>query len=98
MELKTRTKGSSKRRPNLSYEELEAHATQAGVAELYEYAVAAFEAVLKKQTTRSSIGLVGSFDGSRRVVISLLPGDSSADEGLHYQLYKNRFADLVKLP
>jgi hypothetical protein len=40
VELNTRAKGSSKRRPNLSYEELKALAVQAGVPELYEYAVA----------------------------------------------------------
>jgi hypothetical protein len=97
VELKTRTKGSSKRRPNLSYEELNALAVQAGVAELYGYAVAALEAVLQKHTTRSSIGFGGSFDGSRKTVISLLPGDSDAEEGLRYRLYKNRFAELAKV-
>jgi hypothetical protein len=98
VELKTRTKGSSKRRPNLSYEELHALAVQAGVADLYEYAVRALEAVLQKQTRRSSIAFVGSFDRSKKVVISLLPGDSEADHGLRYQIYKNRFAELAKLP
>jgi hypothetical protein len=68
------------------------------VSELYEYAVAALEAVLRKETTRSSIRFVGSFDGSRKVVISLLPGASDAGEGLNFQLYKNRFAQLAKLP
>jgi hypothetical protein len=98
VELKTRTKGGSKRRPNLSYEELKVLAGEAGVEELYDYAVAAFEPLLQKQTTRSSIRFVGSFDGRRKVVLSLLPGDSNAAEGLRYQLYKNRFAELTKLP
>ena len=98
VELNTRAKGSSKRRPNLSYEELKELAVEAGVLELYEYAVAAFEAVLQKHTTRSSIGFASSFSGSRKTVISLLPGDSDAGEGLRYRLYKNRFAELAKLP
>ena len=98
VELKARTKSSSKRRPNLSYEELKALAVQSGVGELYGYAVAALEPVLQKQTTRSSIAFASSFGGSRKTVISLLPGDSDAGEGLRYQLYKNRFAELVKLP
>jgi Endonuclease NucS len=97
VELKTRTKGGSKRRANLTYEELKALAIGAGVAELYDHAVAAFEPVLQRQTTRSSIRFAGSFNGSRKVVISLLPGESNAGEGLHYQLYKNRYADLTKL-
>jgi hypothetical protein len=98
VELKTRTKGSSKRRPNLSYEELNALAVQAGVSDLYEHAVVAFEAALQKQTTRSSIRFVGSFDASRKAVINLLPGESNAEEGLRYQRYSNRFAELAKIP
>jgi len=78
--------------------ELKALAVQVGVAELYEYAVASLEAVLQKHTTRSSIGFAGAFTGSRKTVVSLLPGDSNAGEGLRYRLYKNRFAELAKLP
>src|SRR5207302_4357153 len=58
----------------------------------------ALQAVLQKQTTRSSIRFVGSFDGSRKDVISLVPGDSSADDGLRYQIYKNRIAVLAQVP
>jgi hypothetical protein len=98
VELKTRTKGSSKRRPRLTYEELETLAAEAGVAELYDYAVTALGAVLNKRRTRSSIAFRGSFDGSRKVVISLLPGESSDEEGLRYQIYKSRFAELATVP
>ena len=98
VELKTRTKGASKRRPNLSYEELNTLAVEAGVGDLYDYAVAAFESLLQKHTTRSSIGFASSFNGSRKTVISLSPGESNAGEGLRYRLYKNRFAELTKLP
>lgn len=97
VELKTRTKGGSKRRPNLTYEELKALAVDNGVAELYDDAVAALEQLLQKQTTRSSIRFTGSFNGSRQVVISLIPGESSTGEGLRYQIYKNRYAELTKL-
>jgi Endonuclease NucS C-terminal domain len=97
VELKTRTKGSSKRRPNLSYEELNMLAAEAGVRDLYDYAVDAFEGLLQKHTTRSSIGFASLLDGSRKTVLSLLPGDSSADEGLRYRLYKNRYAELANL-
>jgi hypothetical protein len=37
------------------------------------------------------------FDGSRKNVISLLPGDSSDADGIKYQLYKSRFAALTGL-
>ncbi len=97
VELHSRTKGSSKRRPRLTYEELETLAEEAGVAELYGHAVASFEPLLKKHTTRTSIGFAGLFEGSRKNVISLLPGQGSATEGLRYLLYKNRFATLTGL-
>jgi hypothetical protein len=95
VELQSRTKGSSKRRPNLTYDELVQLAEQSGVHDLYQHAVSSFEEVLQKHRTRSSIGFTSLFEGSRKTVISLLPGESSADRGLRYQLYKNRFAELV---
>jgi hypothetical protein len=98
VELNVQTKGASKRRPNLSYEELKALAVEAGVLDLYDHAVGAFEPLLQKHTTRSSIAFETSFNGSRKTVISLLPGESNADEGLRYRVYKNRYAELAKLP
>jgi hypothetical protein len=73
VELSTRTKGSSKRRPNLTEEELRMLAIEASMGDVYDHAVAAFEPLLKKRTTRSSIGFAGSFNGSRKNVISLIP-------------------------
>jgi len=97
VELSSRTKGTSKRRPNLTYDELARLADESGVSSLYQHAVAAFEQNLQKHTTRSSIGFTSDFDGSRKIVIGLLPGESSADQGLKYQLYKNRFGILTGL-
>jgi len=97
VELHTRSKRSSKRRPPLTYAELEALAEHNNVTELYRYAVAAFEQRLQKHTTRSSIGFVGSYDGSRRNVVSLLPGESDSAQGLRFQIYRDRFAQLAGL-
>ena len=98
VERKTRARGSSKRRPNLSYEELEALADEAGVAELYEYAVGAFARVLWMRRTRSSIAFEHSFDGSRKTILSLIPGDSDAGKGLFYRIYRDRLAELAGIP
>lgn len=99
VELSTLTKGSSKRRPNLTFEELAAMAEEAGVAELYSHAVAALEPLLKSRTTRSTIGFTGLLKGSQKVVVSLLPGpdNSNASQGLKYQLYRKRLAELTGL-
>lgn len=63
VELSTLTKGSSKRRPNLTAEELAKMAEDAGVKELYEHAVAAFKPLMKSRTTRSSIGFTSKVAG-----------------------------------
>lgn len=97
VELQKRKRGTSKRRPNLSYDELRSLAQDAGVEELYAHAVKRFSQGLQKHTTRSSIGFAGQFNGSRNNVVSLIPGESSAAEGLRYQLYKHRFGRLAGL-
>jgi hypothetical protein len=95
--LKTRTQGASKRRPILTYEELRAIADEAGVAELYDYAFDAFQAVLYIQRKQASIGFVAAFDYGRRVVLSLVPGESSRENGLRFQLYKTWFAERARI-
>ncbi len=89
--------GSSKRRPNLTYEQLEELAQQNGVEDLYRYAVAALEHCLQKGTTLSSIAFSASFNESRKVVMSLIPRESSSDEGLRFQVYLLRFRTLLGL-
>jgi hypothetical protein len=96
LELSTRRKGASKRRPNLTYEELNARAAEKGIEDLYRYAVTAFERRLQKHTTQTSIGFTALLDGSRKTIVSLLPGESGAG-GLRYQLYKNRYDQLTNL-
>ena len=97
VELSARTRGASRRRPNLSYDELVSLAAEAGVVELYAHAVSAFEPLLQKHTTRSSIVFTSDLNGSRRTIIAFLPGESSSDEGLHFHVYKYRYAALAEL-
>ena len=83
MELQSRAKGTSKRRPNLTAEELARLAEASGVQDLYGHALAAFEHCLKKRTTMSTMGFVGRLGGGDNVVVSLSPGQSSSADGLH---------------
>ena len=96
-ELRSRVKGTSKRLPNLTHDELEGLAKGAGVHELYSYSVSVFAAMLGRHTTRHSIVFTAPLDGSRKAVISLWPGESCAMDGLKYQLYKRRFAAFAGL-
>ena len=69
-----------------------------GVPGVYAYAVSSFgPPLLHTDTTRSSIRFQSQIDGSRRVVLSLIPGDSSAEQGLHFELYMTRYARLAKI-
>ena len=97
VELQSRTKGASKRRPNLTYEELDAIAEEKGVKELYRHAVANLERYFQKHTTRSSIGFTGVFDGSSKTVVSLIPQESNMSDGLRFQLYSLRLRTLLNL-
>lgn len=97
VELQSRTKGSSKRRPNLTYDELDAIAQDKGVAELYRRAVTGLERYLQKHTTRSSIGFAATLNGSRKTVVSLIPQDSNATDGLRFQVYFHRLRTLLNL-
>lgn len=47
--------------------------------------------------TRSSIGFNALVERSRKSVLSLLPAESSAEEGVRFQLYTNRFREVTGL-
>lgn len=97
VELQSRTKGTSKRRPNLTYEELDTIATNQRVQEPYRHAVENLERSFQKHTTRSSIGFTAMLDGSRKTVLSLIPQESNASDGLRFQVYSRRLRTWLHL-
>ena len=97
VEYQTRTKGSTKRLPNLTYEELEDIASRNGVGDLYRHCVSRLQALLTKHTTRTSIGFSANLDGSRKTVFSLIPRESNAEKGLCFQIYTSTFASAFNL-
>ena len=56
---------------------LEELADQNGVDGVYGRLISGLEKYLQKSTTRSSIGFAAMFDKSRKIILSLLPGESS---------------------
>lgn len=96
-EVEEKSRSKSKRQPKLTYAELRERADQAEVGDLYEHAVGAFGRALQKKRTRSSIGFRGRFHRGWRTVISFVPGESGPEDGLRYQLYYERFAELAGL-
>ncbi len=87
----------SKRRPNLTYAQLEALADEQGVLELYRRAVSGLERHLQKHTTMSSVGFSALLDGSRKTMVSLLPQESNSSDGLRFQVYFQRLCTLLNV-
>ncbi len=97
VEYQTRTKGSTKRLPNLTYEELDEMADRNGVGNLYRHCVSRLQTVLGSHTTRSSIGFSVNLDDSRKTVFSLVPRESGGEKGLRFQIYTSTFAQAFNL-
>jgi hypothetical protein len=72
-------------------------AAEKGAADLYRYAVAGLERLFQSHGTRSSIAFTGDFGESRNTVLSLLPQESSAADGLRFQVYFLRLCRLFHL-
>lgn len=90
VEYKTQTKGVSKRRHNLTQEELQEITRQNGVEHLYQRLVADLDNRFYKNTTANSLALKGHINGSLNTIFSLVPPKSDPQEGLHFQVYLKR--------
>jgi hypothetical protein len=91
VEYKTQTKSSSKRRPNLTYEELEAIADNNNVGDLYKRLIENVGVFFDQRApTRSTVAFIGVIDGSRNTIFSLLPGESNQTNGVRFSLYIER--------
>jgi len=91
VDYRARTKGTSKRKPALTYEQLEELAEEHGVGELYRSAIQLLGPHFDRtRTTRSSITLVGPWNDSRAAMLSLIPPESSSEHGLAFQVYSMR--------
>ncbi len=96
VEYRTQIKSISKRKPPLTYEELEEIAESNGVGKLYRSLVNGLIPLFdQKTTTRSSIAFIGIMGEkrARNTIFSLLPGESSLEKGLRFTVYTDRFAE-----
>jgi hypothetical protein len=100
VEYRTKTKSPSKRKPRLTYEELEEIAEKNGVGDIHRRIIEELPKYFDLAgTTRSSIAFVG-FDkenNSRMTILSILPGESSSEKGMRYTVYMDRFTDYFKV-
>jgi len=98
VEYKSQTKSSSKRKPNLTYEELLEIAETNGVETIYKSLVDDLNNYFDGfKTTRSSISFLGKMDNSMVAIFNLIPTDSSLEKGLKFQVYTNRLSTYLSL-
>ena len=98
VEDRTKNIPSSKRKPRLTYEELQEIAEQNGVADIYQRICDGLGIYFKKYTTQSTIGFEWTLEEGRRSIISLVPQESSPERGLRYRVYTFRFAGFLGIP
>jgi len=97
VDYQSKTRGGSKRRANLTYEDLQRMAQENGVGALYSKLFEGLNALLGRHTTRNSIVFTGDFGGSKRAIVSFVPAESSPTTGLRFQTYLQRFCQLFSL-
>jgi hypothetical protein len=92
-EVETSTGSTGKRRSNLSLDELSNIAKERGMEEFYNTLALALEKYLIKTTNRSALAFYGSIGDGKRSIFSLIPTQSSQEEGLKFQIYVSRFVN-----
>jgi hypothetical protein len=98
-QVQDRAQTKSKRRPNLTWEELELHAEQHGVLPLYKTALNELRPLFDGATrSQSNLSLVGQIDGSRSAIMGLYPDASSAERGLAIMIYLDRVVTFLGIP
>lgn len=91
VEQNSSEKAPGKRARNMTMEELAAAAKATEVSGLYHPLVHALSKSLKKAPTRTSLAFSGEYNGMQAVMIGLIPTQSSAEQGLKFQIYLMRF-------
>lgn len=97
-QVEDRTKDLAKRKPRLTYEQLQEIAEQNGVADIYQRLCDGLVTYFKKYTTQSSLGFDWTFEDGRKSMMSLIPQESSAERGLRYRVYTSRFSAFLGIP
>lgn len=97
VEQKSITKGSKKREPFPTPQELEEIAENNGVGELYRKIVKGIEEKFTITTRRTMINFYGSIENSKKAIFNLVPQNSNTEKGVYFQIYLQRFIEYTKL-
>jgi len=86
-----------KRLPNLTEEQLQSIANENEVGEVYRHLLDGLTPLFySRRPTRSTIGFKAIIDGKKRVILSLVPGESNSEEGLKFRVYFERLSKHLK--
>lgn len=99
-EYRIQIKSTSKRKPSLSYEDLQEIAERNGVGDNYKRIVAGLSKCFDHTgTTMSSIAFIGIMGErkSRNTIFSILPKESDSEKGVRFTVYIDRFADYFSI-
>jgi hypothetical protein len=97
VEYKTQTRSTAKRKRNLTYEELQQIADENEVGPMLRRFISELDKYFYKHTTKNSVAFTNNFNGSWKVVFSLIPSKSNLEDGLYFQIYFQRFLEYSKL-
>jgi len=95
VERSAQRKGTSKRKPNLTLDQLSEIAEEKGVPQTYRKMAENLSPLFSTHTTRSSLAFAGRYDGHRMTLFSIIPTDSSQEDGLRFQLYLWRLSNFL---
>lgn len=90
-EVEAKAVKSSKRKPNLTFGQLEEIAVNNDVGDFYEVLVEKLSIYFNKSTTRSSIAFSGNLDSRQKAIFGLIPTESNPEDGLKFRIYSQRF-------
>lgn len=94
----SRQGANSKRRPNLTYNELQDIANSQDVGELYSYAFNQLKSLFRTQApTRSSVSFKDRFEKSKSSAILNIVPQKSGKEGIYFEIYHNRICQLFNI-
>jgi hypothetical protein len=82
------------KRTNVTFQQLAETARYRGVGALYDQVTEELEGILDRPATRkNSLTFAAKMpDGSTKAILNLLPANSSAEDGLRFQIYTRRLA------
>ena len=81
----------------LTYDQLQDSAEEKGVGDLTGLLVNELHQFFNQDSTGTCIAFTGDFDGSQRTVLTLLPPESSQEDGLRFRIYLQRFCRLFDM-